>query len=351
MTGASVNELDGQDYDNPLQAEVDRLSAKAVEKEQVLRTAKSFDRQFLLVRGSMSQRAAYADLARRIKAPLLQRRAELGEAYIEQAAAEIAPEAAALDLRAQDSFATLDLTSRPKVVAAVEEARQIFDETGGLSAKRPGKDSLEYVISAGKSGYGQDSAAYALATSPDLLIPITRYFGAFPILTGYSIALGRNTDFHRKSSQRLHFDPEDRTQVKVFVYITDVDEDSGPFLSAGAAASEALFNEPSFILDRMDDDVVAPGSIRKAIGPAGTANFCDTCRCLHAGARPGGRPRLMLSIEYNLPTYLWAPLYDGDGDVRNRMAGVTVEPSNALESALLGHSLVYGPLEPWAGPA
>jgi len=112
-----------------------------------------------------------------------------------------------------------------------------------------------------------------------------------------------------------------------------------------------LFNQPSLILDRMDDAVVAPGSIREAIGPAGTVSFCDTCRCLHGGARPGGRPRLMLSIEYNLPTYLWAPLHEGDGKVRNRMAGVTVEPSNAFESALLGHSLVFAPLEPWVEPA
>ncbi|MGX6648988.1 hypothetical protein ACWCOP_13710 [Maricaulaceae bacterium MS644] len=335
---------------NPLQAEVDRLNIKVVEIEHFLRAAKSFDREFLMVRGSMGQRAAYADLARRIKAPLLQQRSELGRAYCEQHSDDAAPEAAGLDLRAADAFATLDLTNRPKVIAAVDEARKIFDETGGLEAERVGKGSLEYVISAGKSGYGQDSAAYALATSPDLLVPITRYFGALPILTGYSISLARNNEFHRKSSQRLHFDPEDRTQVKVFVYITDVDEDSGPFMSAGAAASEPLFTDQRLILDRMDDTVVAPGAIRTATGPAGTVSFCDTCRCLHGGARPGGRPRLMLSIEYNLPTYLWAPLYEGDGEMRNRMAGVTLKPSSAFESALLGESLVYGPLESWTEP-
>ncbi|MEQ8433422.1 MAG: hypothetical protein RIA71_04215 [Oceanicaulis sp.] len=335
---------------DPLHAEVDRLNKKVAELEHFLRSAKSFDREFLVVRGSMAQRAAYADLARRIKAPLLQQRAELGRAYCEQHSVDAAPEAAGLDLRAADAFATLDLTKRPKVVAAVEEARRIFDETGGFEATRVGKGSLEYVISAGKSGYGKESAAYALATSPDLLVPITRYFGALPILTGYSISLARNNEFHRKSSQRLHLDPEDRTQVKVFIYITDVDENSGPFLSAGAAASEPLFTDQRLILDRMDDTVVPSGAIREAVGPAGTVTFCDTCRCLHGGARPGDRPRLMLSIEYNLPTYLWAPLYDGDGVMRNRMAGIIVETSSTFESALLGDSLVYAPLESWAGP-
>lgn len=332
----------------PHEAEIEALTAKVNEKEALLRAPKVFDRHFLIMRGSMAQRQAYFSLASRIKAPVLARRAELGQAYCEANADNTGPNSAAAAIRANDAFVTVDLSGRPLVKLAVEEGLRLFEETGGLAARRPGKGSLEYVSSSAKPAYGVQSAAFKLATSPDLLVPITRYFGALPILTGYSIALSRNDTFHRKSSQRLHFDPEDRTQMKVFIYITDVDERSGPFLSAGAAASEAMFNRADFILDRLDDSIVPDGSIRQALGPAGTASFCDTCRCLHAGGRLADRPRLMLSIEYNLPTYLWAPLYEGDGEMRDRMAGVAIEPASEIESALLGRSLVYSPLVEWS---
>jgi hypothetical protein len=190
----------------------------------------------------------------------------------------------------------------------------------------PSKDSLEFVGSANKD-FDHGSALFRLASSPLLLAPVTRYFGMFPILTGFGVTLARNEAYFRKSSQRLHFDPEDRSQLKVFVYLTDVDADSGPFMAVPATQCAHLFTRSDFILDRQDDSVVEAGAIQPFHGPAGTVIFCDTCRCLHAGARQSARSRLMLSIEYNMPSHLGRRLFPKDNEP-TRVRTAMLQPAN-----------------------
>lgn len=323
-------------------AERDMLREKLEERTKVLRKIAVFDRDFLIAHGSMSQRERYHKLARRIKADIFRQRRILGERFVQEHAEHIDPTVADFDLKAHGGYQQLDLSHHPLVKDVVRESLDAFEKSGGANAERLSKGSLQYIGSSNKL-FGSDSAIYKLAVSPEILVPVTRYFGLLPILTGYGLTYAPNEEYLRKSSQRLHFDPEDRTQIKVFVYITDVDADSGPFMAAPAPHSAHLFNQHDFILDRQDDSVVAEGKIHPALGPAGTVIFCDTCQCLHAGARQASKSRIMLSIEYNLPSYLWAPLCDGDGELRDRMKAITEMPEDEIMAAVLGRSLVTPP--------
>lgn len=312
---------------------------KAEERHHLLRSVMTIDREFLTASGSMSQRERYHSFARLMKSDILEQRAALGRHFMADHQLTLDPRVASLDLKAADGFANVDFSDHPLVNAVIDECQSYYMNCRKAGKVFPSKQSLEFVGSS-NGPFTEQSAIFKLASDPLILVPVTQYFGMLPILSGFGLTRAPNDTFYRKSSQCLHLDPEDRTQLKVFVYITDVDESSGPFMAVKASQSAPLFDDPFFILDRQDDDVVEGDAITPVHGPAGTMIFCDTCRCLHAGARPGSRERLMLSIEYNIPTYLWAPLYDGDGEARDRLRAINYEGDDETMCALLGKTLV-----------
>jgi hypothetical protein len=304
---------------------------KAEDYQRQLRSIASFDRAFVLAHASMAQRRRYHDLARFLKADAFAAREALAASYLAEHGG-----AHAFEIPKADGVARADLSADPLMQQVVAESRALYEAGVAAGGAFPGKGSLEFVGSAAKE-YTEQSALFALARSPALVAPVTRYFGVFPILAGFGLTLARNEAFHRKSSQRLHFDPEDRSQIKAFIYVTDVDARSGPFMAAPAHACSPMFDRPDYVIDRHDDDVVPEGAIREFHGPAGTLIFCDTCRCLHGGARPGDRQRLMISIEYNLPSHLHAPLFPGDRDpAKLRTGAIRFEPNDDYMRALLG---------------
>lgn len=316
-----------------LLAEVEFWKQRSAEVRRRLGEVAVFDRSFVLAHATMQQRTRYHELARILMADEFERRRVLAETYLNEKSLD--PQTREFVVPQSDGLASIDLSDNVLVQAAIAEARAFHAAAVDAGRMFPGKDSLEFVGSASKD-FSEQSALYALASSPLIVAPVARYFGVFPILTGFGVTLARNESFHRKSSQRLHFDPEDRSQLKVFVYLTDVDAKSGPFMAAPAHNSRHLFEQPDFLLDRKDDDVVEPGSIREFHGKAGTTIFCDTCRCLHAGARPGNRIRLVLSIEFNLPSHLGRKLFAGDPlPGRVRTSAIKLKNPDKFEAALL----------------
>ena len=329
-------QAEGQQVED-LKRELAAVKEKADKSLALLRSIDTFDRGYLFSQASMAQRIRYHALARHIKADAFAAREELARTY----PASLAGGAVAdgVSIPRETGLASFNLSQRPEVRRAVDEAMAYFAASGGLGGVYPSKQSLEFVGSADKE-FGADSALFKLASSPLLVAPIAAYFGVFPMLSGFGVTLARNNAFHRKSSQRLHFDPEDRTQIKAFVYLTDVDTESGPFMAAPADQSAHVYTKPDFVLDRLDDSIVAPNALRPFFGPAGTVTFCDTCRCLHAGAREGKRERLVLSIEYNIPSFLGMPLLPQDAPLQLRTRAIQLETSDPYLLALLGRAHV-----------
>lgn len=106
-------------------------------------------------------------------------------------------------------------------------------------------------------------------------------------------------------SQRWHNDPEDKIMCKVFLYLTDVDEESGPFTYVsgtqyGGRWRHLFHDQPprGFIaLDRPIDELVRSSDIRRYTGKAGTIIFCDTSG-YHRGGYATARKRIMLTMGY-----------------------------------------------------
>jgi ectoine hydroxylase-related dioxygenase (phytanoyl-CoA dioxygenase family) len=108
----------------------------------------------------------------------------------------------------------------------------------------------------------------------------------------------------RIASQRWHRDPEEEHVVKVFLYLSDVDEEAGPFEYIQGSTTGGRYGDffpwsegdrhpPENELDR----AVAPGDRLTLTGPAGTMLFCDTGG-FHRGGFARAKPRILAAWSY-----------------------------------------------------
>jgi hypothetical protein len=114
-----------------------------------------------------------------------------------------------------------------------------------------------------------------------------------------------NDRVQENSSQYPHLDPEDFQQVKIFLYVNDVDEDSGPFQVLRSDASDRVQERYAYRFGRLSDEqlfaVARPDELIVCTGPKGTANFADTSRGFHFGSRLSKKQRKLIMYQYVTP--------------------------------------------------
>jgi hypothetical protein len=112
----------------------------------------------------------------------------------------------------------------------------------------------------------------------------------------------------RVASQRWHRDPEDEHVVKLFVYLSDVDEDAGPFEYIRSSTAGGLYGE-LWRWGKGDDWYPPADELEAAVadedrlvlnGPAGTIVLCDTGG-FHRGGFARARPRILSVATYLRP--------------------------------------------------
>ena len=133
------------------------------------------------------------------------------------------------------------------------------------------------------------------------------YFGMYVRLRYYNVWYNFPTDAEPSQSQLWHRDPEDRYILKVFVCLTPVDDDNGPFTyAAGTHAKGPIRGRPAFShmdgqTPRTNDlqmkEFVPPSHWVKGVGPAGTMFIADT-RGYHKGGLARKRDRLLYTCEF-----------------------------------------------------
>lgn len=120
------------------------------------------------------------------------------------------------------------------------------------------------------------------------------------------------------ASQRWHRDPEDRKLVKVFLYLSDVDEGAGPLEYArgshGTGPYAKLWRNPdpgtaSYPPEGELETKIPPADRVLCIGPAGTLVFCDTFG-FHRGGLATERERVLATWVYVSPASIFARRFD-----------------------------------------
>src|SRR5215813_3354281 len=145
------------------------------------------------------------------------------------------------------------------------------------------------------------------ALQPQILKIANAYFGMYARLRYYNIWHTLAADSRPRESQLWHRDREDRRILKVFVCLSNVTDDAGPFTYA-PGTHRWLREAPAFAMEgdvkRTTDEqmaqVVAPEKWIKGVGPRGTIIFADTSG-FHKGGFARRRDRIMYTCMFTSP--------------------------------------------------
>jgi hypothetical protein len=236
-----------------------------------------------------------------------------------------------VDQLREDGYALLsfsELFAEPHVWATLDErAGEFIAETeAGLAresktgtvapelSRRPGK---EFVIRRYPYGgtLGFDDPWLDLAASRRLLDIANAYHGFWSKLEyvdlWYTPPVPAGTP--RRVSQNWHRDYNDRHLLKAFIYLVDVDEETGPFefipgSQPGGEHGELWPWRPAGdayppLDDYLEHDARLP--VRTFTGPKGTMLFCNTAG-LHRGGFATGKARVLATFTYDSPAALKA---------------------------------------------
>jgi hypothetical protein len=195
----------------------------------------------------------------------------------------------------------------PEISEIVAEAERIVAQLPARPASAKGrKGFLLNVLD--RATLTLDAPLMRLALREDVLRSVSHYLGVVPLLSTASVLLSDSVDRDYYSSQLYHCDGDDVTQVKIFVYCTDVDQASGPLTVLDAEATAAVMRHAGYTFDkRLTDEQInnLVGAERATVikGPRGTTAFVDTSRCLHFGSRVAAdsEPRVVAMIQYQTP--------------------------------------------------
>jgi hypothetical protein len=120
-------------------------------------------------------------------------------------------------------------------------------------------------------------------------------------------------DAERIQSQRWHRDFDDSHLLKAFLYLVDVDEQTGPFEFVAGSARGGTMAElypwhpgsPAYPREDEFDGAVAQEDVRTFTAPRGTLLLCNTSG-FHRGGFATAKPRVLATATYCSPASLKA---------------------------------------------
>ena len=186
-------------------------------------------------------------------------------------------------------------------------------ETGGGNSSLRRRAGKEFVVRKYAYGVklGLDDPWLRLGANPRLLDLANAYLGLWSKLEYVDLWYTPPApEDERKSSQRWHRDFNDRHLLKAFIYLVDVDDETGPFeyvpRSAPGGELDALWpwrplgdNYPP------EDELAAQidGRSMTFTAPKGTIIFCNTAG-FHRGGFATARPRVLATFTWDSPASL-----------------------------------------------
>jgi hypothetical protein len=194
-----------------------------------------------------------------------------------------------------------------------ETEAELAKEREGVEStlrRRPGK---EFVVR--KYAYDVeldlDDPWLRLGLNPRLLDIANTYLGMWAKLEYVDVWYTPPADEgERRSSQRWHRDFNDRHLLKAFLYLVDVDEETGPFeyVPRTAPGNELDYLWPWRPLgdNYPPDDEFAQTVADRGVSftaPKGTLIFCNTCG-FHRGGFATGKPRVLATVTWSSPASL-----------------------------------------------
>jgi hypothetical protein len=148
---------------------------------------------------------------------------------------------------------------------------------------------------------------FAIGNDPHVLAIVADALGAKPTISymtaWWSLPAGDGTAQH---AERFHRDVDDWRFVKLFCYLTDVDEAAGPHVFVRGSHRINQFTDIRRFTDEEVGSAFATDDIVAFTGPAGTW-FLENTSGIHRGIPAIGKPRLIFQVLYSLRPVIYGP--------------------------------------------
>lgn len=157
---------------------------------------------------------------------------------------------------------------------------------------------------------------------------ISGYLGVCPKFYYYllNVALPVSEGEGAVQSQRWHRDPEDKKMCKMFIYLNDVDEETGPFFYVKGSQYGGKWRDfypqspPHGVYppEVAVENTIPQNEIFTATGRAGTIIFCDTSG-LHRGGYATKKERIMFTAGFITKASRWKAQYKKPPDFKEKL--------------------------------
>jgi hypothetical protein len=146
-----------------------------------------------------------------------------------------------------------------------------------------------------------------IANDPRVLGIVSGFLGAKPTIS-YMTAWWSmpHEDGKAEQAEQFHRDVDDIRFVKLFCYLTDVDETSGPHMFVPGSQNIARLTRIRRYEDSEVIQAFGADSLSTFTGKAGTA-FLENTYGLHRGIPPTKKPRLLFQVLYSLRNSVYGP--------------------------------------------
>lgn len=177
-----------------------------------------------------------------------------------------------------------------------------------------------------------DNVFVRYALQPTVINVVATALGEIPWLDYVLLSYSRYAGDDLTSSQLWHRDHDDVRVIKLFSYLTDVEEDGdGPFTFLPRQATDK-FGRPvlgSHFPDAQVFDKVPRSDVKVMKAPSRTSFMVDTAKCLHMGSRMApGHGRLLYTATF----FAFPRMYPGG---KNRPFSPTPDTSS-LQKLVMG---------------
>lgn len=170
------------------------------------------------------------------------------------------------------------------------------------------KEEVEYKKDYSRARYPDDfllcPAIQQLLKDPKILEIAAQYLGSEPLHVGsrlwWTYAGSRPYDL-RHAGQTFHYDIDDYCSLRLFFYLTDVDENSSPHVIAkGSHINKKFFDKMTTSRQRTDEHIIdyyGSENVVTIYGKAGTG-FAEEPLIFHRGTSAKEHDRLILLIQF-----------------------------------------------------
>jgi len=207
--------------------------------------------------------------------------------------------------RSAEMFDADGLALLGRIRSLINTRMQGQDVQAALHQQDSGVQGKEYRLHLLDKEIPVESPFIQLGIQPRLLSLVNAYLGMRSYLRAVVVWLDFPTAEPAKETQLWHRDADDTLNLKLFVYLSDVDEGSGPFCFIPRTHPLGRRYFDLRATGRVTDEVMA-GAIDRShwqvcTGDSDTVILVDT-RGYHKGLKPSARHRVLLQFHYTSGT-------------------------------------------------